>query len=231
VLLIASTGRCATLALCEAVTRFGDAQLEHEPAPRLLREAWLRHLGLPHETPLLAQRLAFFRDAGPAYGQTMRAAPLLPDFAQALPAARFVLLFRDPLGYLESAASRGVLARGDEWDLYRVMPLDVDLCDHNRAERIALHWDAVNRHLLAFARREPQRCLGVVVRDLASQLAAIVDFAGWHIRDRQGLDELLAARPNKGGTGFAAEAASTLGPGVRERVQRTWEEIVAAFAS
>jgi hypothetical protein len=229
VLLVASTGRCATLALSQALSRFTAAEVEHEPAPRLLREAWLRHLGLPFETPLLVRRLGEIRQrAGTPYGQTLRVAPLLDAFADAIPSARFVLLFRDPDDYVRSAASRGVLRRGDEWDLYRVLPLDVDLADFSRAERIALHWDAVNRHLLDFAQRRPERVLPIVVGDLDADIQRIAAFAGWALRDRDGLSAFLSSRPNSGGVAdYAlgeAEAASVRDP-VRARAAATWSAI------
>lgn len=226
-LLVSSTGRCATLALCEAINRFTNAQMEHEPAPRLLRESWLCHLGLDHRTPLLAERMAFFRERlGAAYGQTLRAAPLLPEFARELASARFVLLFRNPGDYVRSAASRGVLARGDEWDLYRVMPLDVDLSDLSRANRIALHWFAVNTHLVSFAKTYRERTLPLVVERLEDELDLIVSFAGWCVHDRQGLSRHLASRPNAGGVpGFSLEEASSIRPEIWNRATALWSEI------
>jgi len=229
VLLVGSTGRCATLALCEALSRFTSGTLEHEPSPRLLREAWLRHVGLPYGTPLLEHQLSALRErADLHYGQTVRVAPLLGVFADALPTARFVLLFREPDAYVRSAASRGVLQRGDEWDLYRVMPLDVDLADFSRAERIALHWDALNRYQLAFARSLPDRTLPVVVGDLAADMPRIAAFAGWEIQDEAGAIQLLASRPNAGAPGsFATEDASTIRGDVRSRIMTTWTAVQA----
>lgn len=201
--------------------------MEHEPAPRLLRESWLCHLGLQHRTPLLAERIAFFRGLlGASYGQTLRTAPLLPDFARELTPARFVLLFRDPAAYVRSAASRGVLARGDEWDLYRVMPLDVDLTDLSRADRIALHWLSVNTHLVSFAKTYRERSLPLVVECLEDELDQIVSFAGWRIHDRPGLSRHLASRPNAGGVpGFSLEEASSIRPEIWGRVAALWSEI------
>jgi len=221
-----STGRCGTLAICEAFNRFSPASVAHEPPPRLLREAWLCHLGLAYRTPLLEERLAFYRQQGPAYGETFRAVPLLDEFATQLPDARFVLLFRDPFGYLKSAASRGVLARGDEWDLYRVLPTEVDLSRLNRAERILLHWDSINRHLLRFAARWPERTLAVDVQNLATDLPRIAEFANWQVSDRVGVEQLLATKPNAGGTGgFPPEEDTPVGDDIRDRVQRTWSAL------
>ncbi|HRR14830.1 MAG TPA: hypothetical protein P5144_09895 [Thermoanaerobaculia bacterium] len=232
-LLVCSSGRCATLALCEAINRFTSAQMEHEPAPRLLRESWLCHLGLDYWTPLLSGRIAFFRERlGERYGQTLRAAPLLPDLAHALSSARFVLLFREPDAYVRSASSRGVLARGDEWDLYRLMPLDVDLSEHSRAERIGLHWLSVNTHLVSFAKAFPERSLAIVVAHLEDDLASIVSFADWRVDDYPSLSRHLVSRPNAGGVpGFPVEDPASIRHEIRDRLTILWSEICSIAAN
>jgi hypothetical protein len=197
-LLIATTGRCATRGLALGLTRFSDTTVDHEPRPQLLREAFLKHVGVDHRTELFQSRLAWLREREEArYGQTIRAAPLLDDLAEALPTARFVLLVREPYSYVRSAMSRRVLLRGDEWDLYRVLPLDLDLTGLSRPEVIALHWREVNRYLLDFAARHRHRSRLMILGDLRRQIVEIAEFGGASVTDPAGLDDFLARRPNQ----------------------------------
>lgn len=229
-LVIASTGRCGTLGLCEALSAFAGATVEHEPQPRLLLEAWLKHVGRDHLTGTLEDRLRFFASrSGQPYGQSFRAVPLLWDIAAAVPAARFVLLVRDPHTYTQSAASRGVLARGDEWDTWRLLPLDVDLSDLTRKERIALHWDVVNQYLLRFLSEHPRRCTMISLEQLTHSVDALLGFAGWAARDARAIVGHLASRPNSGGrAGFPDEAPGTLSNEVEQRIGRTWSQLLGA---
>jgi hypothetical protein len=147
VFVIASSGRCGTLALCAGLDRYSDHRVEHEPEPRLLYEAYLKHVGREYRTPAFEQRLRFFAErAGERYGQSVRAPSLLPEIAEAAPHARFLILVRPPREYVASAHAKRVLERGDEWDRTRIMP-DGDDPEAPLVERLALHWAEVNRYL------------------------------------------------------------------------------------
>jgi len=197
-LLIVTTGRCATRALALGLTRYSDTTVDHEPQPQLLREAFLKHVRADYRTDLLESRLAWFRQREHArYGQTVRAAPLLDDLAEAAPTARFLLLVREPYSYVRSAMTRRVLLRGDEWDLYRILPLGVDLTGLSRPEVIALHWREVNRYLLDFWTRHRDRSRMMVLGDLGSQMLEIAEYAGSRVTNPAGLADFLARSPNR----------------------------------
>lgn len=251
-LLIATTGRCATRALALGLTRFSDITVDHEPRPRLLREAFLKHVGADHRTDLLESRLAWFHEReGTGYGQTVRAAPLLEDLAEAVPTAHFLILVREPYSYVRSAMIRRVLLRGDEWDLYRVLPLDIDLTGLSRPEVIALHWCEVNRYLLDFSERHRDRSRVMILGDLGSQIFEIADYAGVSITDRNGLGNFLARRPNRAPirdalrdarngnlsslmsavrdrTGATQAPEALVGGGIRAAADETWQRVISA---
>jgi hypothetical protein len=195
VFVIASSGRCGTLALCRGLDEFGDHTVEHEPEPRLLREAYLKHTGADHRTETYRERLAFFAERdGTAYGQSFRAPTLLDDVAEAAPQARFLVLVRDPLEYVVSAHFMKVLARGDEWDAMRIMPPGSDELSH--AERLAAHWTQVNRYLLDFAEREPGQTRVAIVAALEEKIEPLAEHLGVRIERPDEVRTLLAARPN-----------------------------------
>jgi hypothetical protein len=193
---VASTGRCATQALCHGLDRFSDHTVEHEPEPRLLREAYLKHRGLEYETPALAERMRFFAERDRTrYGQSVRAAPLLPEIHAAAPRARILILVRPPLEYVVSAHAKKVLRRGDEWDRMRIMPRDAT-DGAPLAHRLAQHWIEVNRHLLDFGATAGEMVRVAVLERLEQQLDEWADFLGVRIHDRGRLVRFVAGNPN-----------------------------------
>lgn len=201
VFIVASSGRCGTLALCEALDRFSDHRVEHEPPPRLLEEAREKHLGRPYETRTLSRRLDFFaRRSRSRYGQSFRAVTLLPEVGDAAPEARFLVLVREPAGYLLSAHAKHVLRKGDEWDRFRIMPRTMP-ADATIADRLALHWVAVNTYLLEFAESTGDRARVALVGRLEDDVEEWAEFLGVKILDREQLAGLLATRPNAAATG------------------------------
>ena len=192
---IASSGRCGTLALCRGLDSFSDHAVEHEPEPRLLREAYLKHAGEEYRTEAYRERMAFFRERdGTRYGQSFRAPTLLEDVAEAAPSARVLVLVRHPLEYVVSAHFMRVLSRGDEWDRLRIMPPGTESL--SLAERLAAHWTEVNRILLAFVARRPDRARVAIVERLEDRIGAIADDLGVRVERPDELRALLVARPN-----------------------------------
>jgi hypothetical protein len=197
--IIASTGRCGTAALCNGLDRFSDHDVAHEPPPRLLHEAWLKHIQREYMTPVLRKQLQVFRSrSGTRYGQSIRASSLLSDIRAVAPAAPVLVVVREPLSYVRSAHARGVLAKHNEWDATRIMPLD-GRADPGRApvaERIAWHWIEVNRYLLDFAEHADGPCKVVLLECLEGACHGWSDFLGVNVTDRSGLDAYLRTRPN-----------------------------------
>lgn len=197
--IIASTGRCGTAALCNGLDAFSDHEVAHEPPPRLLQEAYLKHIQGDYVTPLLREQLRFFASRSSArYGQSIRAPSLLFDFRAAAPAAPFLIIVREPLSYVRSAHAKGVLSKNNEWDATRIMPLDAraDAACAPLAERIAWHWVEVNRYLLEFAERSEGPCKVVTLESLEVAFPAWCDFLGVSVTDSRGLNAYLCTRPN-----------------------------------
>ncbi|MFM7223890.1 MAG: hypothetical protein ACKO1Y_00395 [Actinomycetota bacterium] len=195
--IVAGTGRCGTRAICDALDRFTDHAVRHEPEPRLLAEAWRAHRGRWRWTPTYLRRLAGFRRAdGTPVGESVRCAPLLGDIARVAPQSRVVVPFRAPDAYLRSAWGRGVMRRGDEWDRLRILPAEAA----NRApvDQVLFHYAEVNRILADAAARLGPRALVVEVGDLDAVADAIVTFVGATVTDREAMAAFLATRPNAG---------------------------------
>jgi hypothetical protein len=225
--LIASTGRCGTLALTCALNRSSDHEVAHEPEP-LLREAWLKHRAMPYATTTFINRMAFYErvaSGASCYGESLRTPNLLGDILSVAPATPLLVIVRDPKGYVRSAHSKHVLRKGDVWDKYRLMPADYD-SSAPLALRIALHWQTVNRYLLDIA---AQHDLARVV--LHQPLDAVIDdwtaFLGVRITNRLELCSSLESLPNMSTThaepqGFDAVAAlcEPTWDQIRERAER-----------
>ncbi len=198
--IIGSSGRCGTMALCQGLNQFSDHTVMHEPDPQLLEEAFLKHSAKPYKTPLLNERLAFFRArAAERYGESFRGPNLLTDIAEAVPQARFLILVRDPLEYVISAHSKNVFRKNDVFDQTRIVPLELgdSLMALPLAERIAWHWVAVNSYLLEFAESRAAAAKVMILGNLDSQIEAIVEHLRVKLTDREGLRTFLNLRPNK----------------------------------
>jgi hypothetical protein len=98
-----------------------------------------------------------------------------------------------------SAHARRVLSKGNEWDRLRLMPEDGELDGCSLAERIAHHWTTVNGYLLDFADGDPLTRVALF-GDLDAAADGWCRHLGVTIRDREGLREHLATRPNRSDT-------------------------------
>ncbi len=195
--LVASTGRCGTRALCDALDAASDHRVRHEPEPLLLEEAQRAHQGRWRFTPTLLRRLyAWHRLDRTPYGETLRCPTLLDDIARAARHARFVVLFRDPAGYLASAWGRGVLRKGNAWDRFRLLPAGAAALPV--ADQILLHQAEVHGLLADFKQRRADRVLVCETRDLERLLPRLCAFTGVVLRDPERAQAILAARPNAG---------------------------------
>ncbi|MFK7898752.1 MAG: hypothetical protein AB8G23_23160 [Myxococcota bacterium] len=231
--LIASSGRCGTMALCQGLDRFSDHTVAHEPAPNLLEEAWLKHTGALFETETFRARLQGFASraaAREAYGESFRAPNLLAEIYEAAPETRFLIIVRDPLGYIPSAHSKRVFRKHNDWDRWRIVPpaTEVDLAALSLAEKLAWHWMAVNSLLLDFAETSGAEVRVVLHGELRERIGDWAIFLGLKIVDPTGLAAFLTERPNASVSserpeGFDADLLRTLTSPVWERAQRAAE--------
>ena len=121
-----------------------------------------------------------------------RAPNLLSDVYEAAPETKFLIVVRPPLGYIRSAHSRGVLQRGDGWDLFRLMPQHS--AELPLAVRIAMHWQTINEYLLDFA--EQHGCPVIIHQDWAQLIDRLPEWLGVGISDPRALVEYWATKPN-----------------------------------
>ena len=197
VLIIASTGRCGTRALCDALTAASDHRVRHEPEPLLLEEAQRAYHGHWRYSWIFLQRLlAWRRLDGTPYGEAVRCPTLLGDIARVTRSARFVILFREPEQYVRSAWGRGVLRKGNAWDRYRLLPNSADALAIG--DQIALHYAEVNRILADFAVRYAKRVTVCETNHLDRAFPPLCTFAGVKVLDRAAAEAILSARPNAG---------------------------------
>ena len=227
---IASTGRTGTRALCDALEAASDHRVRHEPEPLLLEEARRAHLGRFRFTRTYLRRLwAWHRLDGTPYGEALRCPTLLDDLARIAPRARFLVLFRDPDGYLASAWGRGVLRKGNAWDRHRLLPAGAEALPI--ADRILLHQAEVHRILADFAERRRDRVRVCALQDLEAQLPVLCAFAGVQLRDPARAVAILAARPNAGPIErFAGEPVPVPSPKARATAQTAHARLEAIAA-
>ncbi len=202
--LIATSGRCATAALCGTLDRFSDHRVRHEPSPRLLLEAWLKHNGEEYRTRQYDKRLRSLASTRGSvvssllgrqrYGESWRAPNLLTDVASLAPQVRVLIVVRDPVEYVLSSYRKGAF-RGErsEYDRYRLLPPGAESLPV--ALQIAAHWDLYNRILLDFAGQHSHTAV-IKFQPMELALDSIADFLYLSIEDREGALAHLATRPN-----------------------------------
>lgn len=220
--LIASTGRCGTVALCSALGDHSDHEMAHEVPPRLLEEAWLKHRGESFRTPDYESKLALFRaKEHTAYGEAFRGCTLLPEIAEAAPGTRFLIVVRDPLGYIPSAHYMWVLRKpGTTWDGQRILPAD-DTPHRPLALRLADHWDEVNRYLLDFAESTSASVKVVLHGPLDERVDDWADFAGVRFIDRAAVSARLDQQLNSSTTFELPDGFDPVT--IRARTRLQWE--------
>lgn len=229
--LIATSGRCATAALCHALDRYSDHRVRHEPAPLLLEEAYLKHIGKPFRTRQFQRRLRKLANthgglrallAGhQRYGESWRAPNLLSEVAALAPQVRVLVVIREPTDYVLSSYRKGAF-RGEvsTYDKYRLLPPGSDTLPV--ALRIAAHWNQINDYMLDFAAVHPHA--GVMkYQPMVPVLDSIADFLGVSITDRSGALAYLETRPNASPVdlvpdGFDAKA-------IAEMTASTWDRV------
>lgn len=194
--LIASTGRCGTMALCTGLNACSDHTVAHEPEPRLLDEAYRKHIGQSWHTTDYIQQMKFFRQHQDiSYGQSIRAPNLLENIRTVAPETAVLIIVRNPIEYVLSAHAKRVFTKYNEWDRTRIVPLGVDLQSCSLAEKIALHWLEINRYLLDFAERDYKTKV-VTLDRLDDEAHEWVRFLGVSVANHKDLKTILGSRVN-----------------------------------
>ncbi|MFP4139438.1 MAG: sulfotransferase [Phycisphaerae bacterium] len=123
---VLSSGRCGTQTLSRLLDFATNAKVWHHPQPYLIQEtlgAWLGCID-PHKT-FWDSRETFLRQSwskGLIHGETdMNMTPFATTIAQDLPNARFLVLVRNPAGFVRSGMRRGYY-KGHPWDVGRLRP-------------------------------------------------------------------------------------------------------------
>jgi len=231
VLIIASTGRCGTQAICDVFDQFTDHEVRHEPEPLLLAEAQRAHAGRWRYSPTYVSRMWDFRRRdGTPYGESVRCPTLVADIARYAPRSRVVVLFRAPGAYVASAWSRGVMRKGDRWDRWRILPADA----HSRSvvDLIGLHYAEVNRVLADTVVRLGGRAMVVEVGDLDTVVDQVASFAGMAFTDRPAVSARLAQRPNAGPSGpWGTDRPGPLSSDVARRADDAYRRLVELSGS
>jgi hypothetical protein len=226
VFIIASTGRCGTQAICDALGQYSDHEVRHEPEPLLLAEAQRAHAGRWRYSPTYLSRMwGFRRSDGHRYAESVRCPTLVGDIARVAPGSKVVVLFREPSGYVASAWSRGVMRKGDQWDRWRILPPDAP--GHSVADLIGLHYAEVNQILTDTVARLGSRAMVVEVGELDVVVDHVASFAGVGITDRPAMSALLAQRPNAGPSGpWGGDRPEPLSAAVAARADDAYRRLV-----
>jgi len=223
VFVIASSGRCGTLALCQGLDAFSDHRVEHEP-DQPLRDSWLAHQGLPLEGEMDRWSARLRRRAGERYGLSWRAPNLLPAVRRAAPDAPVLVIMRPVAEYVLSAHAKRVLSKNSPWDRFRLMPADPAVAAAPLAERIAWHWRTVNDYLLDFAAGDAATTVVLLDRPLEQAVDGWVAVLGASV-DRERMVAMLRTRPNAAPTraappGYDVATLERIGAGTWERARR-----------
>lgn len=195
--IVASTGRCGTMALCGALDAYSDHRMQHEQEPLLLAESYYAWAGKSRLSSDYLRRMRNWHLTQHAkYGEAVRCAALITDIARAARQCRVLFLFRKPLQYLHSAWGRGVMRKGDIYDRYRILPPEAAV--RSPVDQILFHFAAVNSLLAEAARRLGPQGLAIEVGDLDQDIERMTTFLGVRITNRQAVSEQLATRLNAG---------------------------------
>jgi hypothetical protein len=229
--LISTSGRCATAALCNALDNYSDHCVRHEPAPLLLEEAYLKHVGKPYCSRQFRRRLRGIANARgglrallsghQSYGQSWRAPNLLPDIAAVAPHVRVLVIIRKPADYVLSSYRKGAF-RGEvsAYDKYRLLPPGAETLPV--ALRIAAHWNQINGYMLDFAAAHPHA--GVMkYKPMAPVLDSIADFLGISMTDRAGALAYLETRPNASPVDVVPDGFDK--KAIAEMTASTWDRV------
>jgi hypothetical protein len=197
--LIASSGRCGTLAICNGLSNFSDYSVMHEPEPRLLEEAYLKHQNLDYRTDTFNNKIKYLQDRQSGnYGESFRAPNLLEEINFYVPSIKFLVIIRDPLEYILSSHYKRVFQKDDTWDRMRLIPLDksLDFISLSLSEKLCWHWATINHYLLDFVESKKGKVKLLILGDLNKQIKQIADYLEINILAPKPLDEFLSLKPN-----------------------------------
>ena len=222
--LIASSGRCGTAGICAALDRCSDHEVRHERHPQLLDEAWRKHHGEPYATDRLRWRLDYYaRRQHDRYGEAVRVPNLLGELLDAAPAARALIVVRDPADYVVSAYAKGAQRSGNEWDRTRLLG-ERGAGSDDPAVQLLDHWTVVNRYLLAVAEHHADAVVVARYRRWETLWPAVADHLGVRLTEPVRFDLMLGGDRNVSPVGFELGA-----PELDDDASALWERAQDLF--
>lgn len=194
-----STGRCGTKTLSRVLNTAENARVYHHPRPFLVEETLAAyHHTIDRKATFRRARGTLLRDAwkdGLRFGEVdHNMTPFAPAIDRELPAARFVVLVRNPWGFVRSGMRRGYY-RGHTWDVGRLRPED----DHPDAGEW-IRWSAFEKVCWLWA--DTYRRIGEYLETIPENRTTLVRFedlvegpaASRRLFDRLELEEFSAER-------------------------------------
>lgn len=187
---VLSTGRSGTQTLAHLLEPATNAKVWHHPQPYLIEETLAAYHGaIDRHRTFWQGRGGIIRaawDAGLVHGETdHNMTPFCEAIAQDIPAARFIILVRDPREFIRSGMRRGYYRATGDWERGRLRPAPDDPRHPTwgarpQFDQIAWLWAETYRHIERIrAAIGPDRVRLVRFEDLTrdpDETRAIYDF-------------------------------------------------------
>jgi virginiamycin A acetyltransferase len=206
---VLSTGRCGTMTLAHLLNTATNARVWHHPQPDPIKEAllaWWEKIDL--QSVFWKVRGSIIHQSwsqGLIHGETdLLMTPFSEAIAQELPEAKFIVLTRDPRGFVRSGMRRQYY-RKHPWDFGRLRP-EENTPDFERwkrldhFEKVCWLWNATHVKILDISKRlGPERVRFLRMEDMIEGPAAMaplfkfLDLEGF---DADKIDAILAKKLN-----------------------------------
>jgi hypothetical protein len=209
-----STGRSGTRTLAKLLDLADNAVVEHEPAPRLIRQCRDAYERWDQDPRLFKTLIEACREDsvfeayedGLIYGETAnRLTFFAPALREVFTECRFIHLVRDPRDVVRSAMDRGWYSE-NKWDEGRIVPRPGDPFQPrwegmDLFEKCAWYWHEVNRFACEFrAALPPGRAIVVKAEEIFSgdpeRLGAVYDALGLEAPKPKAISKVLREKSN-----------------------------------
>lgn len=152
---VVGTGRCGTMSVSK---QLGGV---HEPYPWVVRESFYQGIGVNGNIGILAladPKIKVYKEelkkklllrslmTVPCIADN-RQSWIIPDICNVDSNAEFLVLIREPLGFVSSATRRGWYELGDMWDSYRMRPSSGWIDGWTTPMKLGWLWRETNRRI------------------------------------------------------------------------------------